>query len=150
MKLMERTLALLKPGVLSRRIAGEILTRIERKGFEIVGLKLLRVSREMAERHYAEHREKSFFGELVDYMTSGPVIALVLEGDGAVPMLRALCGSTRAEAALPGTIRGDFAMHTGLNIIHASDSNESAAREIGLFFAPEEIFGWRDGNDGWI
>lgn len=147
---MERTLALLKPGVLSRRIAGEILTRIERKGFEIVGMKLLRVSREQAERHYAEHREKSFYGDLVEYMTSGPVIALVLEGDGAVAMLRALCGSTRAEAALPGTIRGDYAMHTGLNIIHASDSPGSAAREIDLFFTPEEIFGWRDGNDGWI
>lgn len=147
---IERTFTMLKPGVLSRRIAGEIISRLERKGFDIVGAKLMRVPRRLAEEHYAEHAVKPFFGELVDYITSGPVVAMVLEGDGAIAMLRSLCGSTRAEEAAPGTIRGDYAMHTGLNVIHASDSAASAEREIGLFFRPDEIVGWKDGNDPWI
>lgn len=147
---MERTFAMLKPGVLSRRIAGEIISRIERKGFDIVGAKLMRISRPLAEEHYRHLREKSFFPNLVDYMCSGPVLAMVLRGDDAVGMLRRLCGSTRAEDAAPGTIRGDYALHTGLNIIHASDSPEAATREIALFFGPEEIIDWQDGNDGWI
>lgn len=147
---LERSFTMLKPGVLSRRITGEIIARFERKGFDIVGAKLMRIPRSLAEEHYAEHREKAFFPELVAYITSGPVVAMVLEGDGAVSMLRKLCGSTKAEEAAPGTIRGDYAMHTGLNIIHASDSAESAAREISLFFRPEEIIDWKDGNNDWI
>lgn len=147
---LERTFTMLKPGILSRRIAGEIISRIERKGFDIVAAKLLRISRNLAETHYVEHRGKPFFGGLVDYITSGPVLAMVLEGDGAVRMLRTMCGSTKAEEASPGTIRGDYAMHTGLNIIHASDSVESAKREIELFFRSDEIVDWQDGNDGWI
>jgi nucleoside-diphosphate kinase len=147
---IERSFSMLKPGVLSRRITGEIISRMERKGFDIVAAKLVRISRSLAETHYAEHRGKAFFEELVSYITSGPVLALVLEGDGAVLMLRHLCGSTRAEEAQPGTIRGDYAMHTGLNIIHASDSVESAKREIALFFKPEEIIDWKDGNNDWI
>ncbi len=147
---IERTFTMLKPGVLSRRIAGEIISRIERKGFDILAARLVRIPRSLAETHYAEHRDKPFFGELVDYITSGPVLAMVLEGDGAVSLLRTLCGSTRAEEAAPGTIRGDYAMHTGLNIIHASDSVESARRETSLFFRPEEIIDWQDGNDSWI
>ena len=146
----ERTFAMLKPGVLSRRLAGDIIARIERKGFDIIGMKLVRVSRLLAEAHYAEHREKDFFRLLVDYLTSGPVIAMVLEGDQAVLMLRKLCGSTRAEEACPGTIRGDYAMHTGLNIIHASDSTEAAERELARFFLPEELVDWQDGNLDWI
>ena len=146
----ERTFTMLKPGVLSRRIVGELISRLERKGFAIVGAKLMRISRPLAEKHYAEHADKPFFGELVDYISSGPVIAMVLEGDGAIARLRSLCGSTRAEDAAPGTIRGDYAMHTGLNVIHASDSPASAEREIGLFFRPDEIVGWKDGNDPWI
>lgn len=146
----ERTFVMLKPGVLSRRIAGEIIARIERKGFDIVGMKLLQISVSLAEEHYKEHRGKPFFQELVSYISSGPVIAMVLEGDCAIRMLRLICGSTKAEEACPGTIRGDYAMHTGLNIIHASDSAESAQREIGLFFKPEELIGWKDGNNGWI
>jgi nucleoside-diphosphate kinase len=129
---------------------GEIISRIERKGFSIVGLKIMRIPRELAERHYAEHKDKPFFGELVDYITSGPVVAMVLEGEGAVRKLRLLCGATRPEDALPGTIRGDYAMHTNFNIIHASDSPEAAAREIGLFFRPEELVEWADGNKDWI
>jgi nucleoside-diphosphate kinase len=147
---IERTFTMLKPGVLSRRITGEIIGRIERKGFDIVAAKLMRIPLALAEEHYAEHRGKPFYGELISYITSGPVVAMVLEGDGAVLMLRKLCGSTRADEAAPGTIRGDYAMHTGLNIIHASDSAESAAREIRLFFRPEEIIDWKDGNGGWI
>lgn len=146
----ERTFAMLKPGVLSRRIAGEIISRIERKGFDIIGAKLMVIPRALAETHYAHLRDKPFFGELIDYMSSGPVLAMVLGGDDAVGMLRRLCGSTRAQDAAPGTIRGDYALHTGLNIIHASDSAEAAAREIALFFKPEEILDWQDGNDGWI
>jgi len=147
---LERTYAMLKPGVLPRRIVGEIISRIERKGFSIVGLKIMRIPRELAERHYAEHKDKPFFGELVDYITSGPVVAMALEGEGAVKRLRLLCGATRPEDALPGTIRGDYAMHTNFNIIHASDSPEAAAREIGLFFRPEELVEWSDGNKDWI
>ena len=146
----ERTFAMLKPGVLSRRAAGEIIGRIERKGFDIVGLKLMRIPRALAEEHYAEHRSKPFFAELVGYITSGPVVLMVLEGEDAVALLRRLCGSTKPLEAAPGTIRGDYAMHTNLNIIHASDSPESAAREIGLFFKLEEILDWKDGNDDWI
>ncbi len=147
---VERTFTMLKPGVLARRIAGEIVSRIERKGFDIIAAKLVRIPRALAETHYAEHRGKPFFGELVDYITSGPVFAMVLEGDEAISLLRKLCGPTKAEDAAPGTIRGDYAMHTGLNIIHASDSPSGAEREIALFFKPEEIMDWQDGNDGWI
>ena len=147
---VERTLMMLKPGVLSRRILGEIIGRIERKGFDIVGMKLLRVSRALAEIHYSEHRDKNFYKELVDYIVSGPVVAIVLEGECAIRRLRMLCGPTRVDEAPPGTIRGDYAMRTNLNIVHASDSSEAAEREICLFFVPTELVGWKDGNDGWI
>lgn len=147
---IERTFAMLKPGVLSRRIAGEIISRIERKGFDIVGLKIMRITRELAEKHYAEHKGKSFFEDLVEYITSGPVIAMVLEGDQAIKILRIMCGPTKPEEASPGTIRGDYAMHTNINIIHASDSPEAASREISLFFKPEELIDWSDGNQHWI
>jgi nucleoside-diphosphate kinase len=147
---IERTFAMLKPGVLSRRIAGEIISRIERKGFDIIGLKIMRITRELAEKHYAEHIGKPFFNELVAYITSSPVIAMVLEGDQAIKILRMMCGPTKPEEANPGTIRGDYAMHTNINIIHASDSPEAAAREISLFFKPEELMDWSDGNQHWI
>lgn len=147
---IERTFSMLKPGVLSRRITGEIITRLERKGLDIVAAKLMRIPMDLAETHYAEHRGKPYFQELVDYITSGPILAMVLQGEAAISMLRTICGSTKASEAAPGTIRGDYAMHTGLNIIHASDSPESARREIDLFFKPNEILGWQDGNDPWI
>lgn len=136
---VERTLALLKPGVLERRIVGEILGRLERKGFAIVALKLMRISRSLAETHYAEHREKPFYGPLCDYMTSGPVVAMTLERKDAVEVLRSLVGATDPDKALPGTIRGDYGVATRENIVHASDSASSARREIGLFFRAEEI-----------
>ncbi len=147
---IERTFSMLKPGVVQRRLAGEILARVERKGLKIVALKMMSIPRSLAETHYAEHREKSFFAELVSFITSGPVVAMVVEGDNAIAQVRRLCGATKAEEALPGTIRGDYAMHTGLNIIHASDSSASAEREIGLFFDKAELCPWTDGNDGWI
>jgi nucleoside-diphosphate kinase len=147
---IERTYAMLKPGVLQRRVAGEIIARIERKGLKIIALKIMTIPRGLAETHYAEHREKAFFGELVSFICSGPVVAMAVEGEDAIARVRALCGATKVEAALPGTIRGDYAMHTGLNIIHASDSPEAASREIGLFFRDPELCPWKDGNDAWI
>jgi nucleoside-diphosphate kinase len=147
---IERTYSMLKPGVVQRRIAGEIIVRIERKGLKIVALKMMTIPKSLAETHYAEHREKSFFGELVSFIGSGPVVAMVIEGEDAIARVRSLCGATKVDAALPGTIRGDYAMRTGLNIIHASDSSASAEREIGLFFEKSEICAWKDGNDAWI
>ncbi|HUX14401.1 MAG TPA: nucleoside-diphosphate kinase [Spirochaetia bacterium] len=145
----EKTFAMLKPGVLQRKLAGEIIARIEKKGLQIAGLKLMQIDRKLAETHYAEHREKPFFGELTDFITSGPVVAMVIAGESAISMIRALCGATRAEQALPGTIRGDYALVTGMNIIHASDSPESAKREIGLFFSDSEIISYEEPNARW-
>ena len=147
---IERTYVMLKPGVVQRRVAGEILSRIEKKGLKLVAMKLMNIDRKVAETHYAEHKEKSFFGELTGYITSGPVLAMVVEGDNAVATVRRLCGATKVEDALPGTIRGDYAMHTGMNIIHASDAVASAEREIALYFRKDEIISWKDGNEGWI
>ena len=147
---MERTFAMLKPGVVQRRLVGEILARLEKKGLDLVALRMMRLDEDLARRHYGALADKPFFGELLAFMTSGPVIAMVLRGDDAISMLRRICGATTVEEALPGTIRGDFADHTGKNVIHASDSPESAGREIGLFFRPEEILQWEDGNDEWI
>ena len=143
---IERTFSMLKPGMVQRRLVGEIIARIERKGLKIVALKMRLIPKSLAETHYAEHREKSFFAELVSFIISGPIVAMVIEGDNAIAQVRKLCGATKVE----DTIRGDFAMHTGLNIIHASDSTASAEREIGLFFEKSEIFAWADGNDAWI
>ena len=147
---VQRTFAMLKPGVLQRRIVGEIITRLERKGFRLVAMKLMKIPRELAETHYEEHREKPFFGDLTSYITSAPVVAMALEGEEVIPRLRLLCGATKVEDAAPGTIRGDFAAQTQLNLIHASDSPESATRELGLFFSDNEIFEFEDGNAGWF
>jgi len=141
---------MLKPGILQRRLVGEVLSRIERKGLNLIGLKLIRIDRSLAERHYAEHRGKGFYDKLIDYSISGPVVAFVLEGDDAISKLRRLCGPTNVQESLPGTIRGDFCSTTRLNIIHASDSVESAAREIGLFFSENELISWSDGNNEWF
>jgi nucleoside-diphosphate kinase len=141
---------MLKPGVVQRRLAGQILSRIEAKGLKLVAARLMRIGPELAKTHYAEHVAKPFFGELVSFITSGPVLAMAIEGENAIAMVRKLCGATKVDDALPGTIRGDFAMHTGLNIIHASDGAESAARELGLFFRGEDFVEWKDGNDAWI
>ncbi|GHU08373.1 nucleoside-diphosphate kinase [Spirochaetia bacterium] len=145
---MERTFVMLKPGVLQRRIAGDIIGRFERKGLKIIALKLLQMDRIMVERHYAEHKGKDFYDKLIDYTLSGPVIAMVLEADAAIAIVRRLTGPT--SDAAPGTIRGDYAASTRLNIVHASDSPESAEREIGLFFKSEELIDWEDGNTKWF
>lgn len=131
---MERTLVLVKPDAFARNLSGEIIARFERKGLKLVALKLETLSRETAERHYAEHVGKSFFGELVDFITSGPLVAMVLEGNDAVKASRQLIGSTNPLEAAPGSIRGDFGTETTKNMVHGSDSPESAAREIGIFF----------------
>jgi nucleoside-diphosphate kinase len=146
---MERTFVMLKPGVLQRRIAGEVLSRFERKGLKIIALKIVRMDQAMVEAHYAEHRGKDFYEKLVDYTLSGPVIAMILEGEDAVAIVRRMVGPTDIQNAQPGTIRGDFAYRTRLNIVHASDSAASAERETALFFKPGEIVEWEDGNGQW-
>lgn len=146
---MSRCFAMLKPGVVNRRLVGEVIERLEKKGLKLVGLKMMQVSNELAEKHYAEHKEKPFFGELVDYITSGPVVAMVFQADDCVTLVRKLCGATKPSEALPGTIRGDYCSHTSHNIIHASDSDESAEREIALWFKNEEIFDWEDDSQKW-
>jgi nucleoside-diphosphate kinase len=135
----ERTLVLLKPDAVERRLVGEIIRRIEQKGLKIVAMKLMRVERGLAERHYAEHREKPFYSELINFITSGPIVAMVVEGPEAISVVRALMGATNPFEAQPGTIRGDFGLDLTANLIHGSDSYESAAREIELFFQPEEL-----------
>jgi len=131
---MDRTLILVKPDAFARSLTGEIIARFERKGLKIVALRHMTVTRELAERHYAEHAERPFFGELVEFITSGPIVAMVLEGEEAVKAARQAIGATNPLEAAPGSIRGDFAIATGTNMVHGSDSPESAAREAGLFF----------------
>ena len=131
---MDRTLILVKPDAFARHLTGEILARFERKGLAIVAMRHMTVDRELAERHYAEHAEKPFFGDLVDFITSGPLVAMVLEGYEAVVAARQVIGATNPLEASPGSIRGDFALEVGQNMVHGSDSNESAAREAALFF----------------
>ena len=131
---MDRTLILVKPDAFARRLTGEILARFERKGLEIVAMKYMQMDRDLAERHYAEHAEKPFFGELVEFITSGPLVALVLEGYEAVTAARQVIGATNPLEAAPGSIRGDFALEVGQNMVHGADGPESALREIALFF----------------
>ncbi len=131
---MDRTLILVKPDAFARNLTGEIIARFERKGLRLVALRLTTLSVEVAERHYAEHAEKPFFGELVEFITSGPLVAMVLEGHEAVTAARQVIGATNPLEAAPGTIRGDLALEVGSNMVHGSDSNESAAREAALFF----------------
>jgi nucleoside-diphosphate kinase len=131
---MDRTLILVKPDAFARGMTGEILARFERKGLKIVALRGLTMTSELAEQHYAEHSERPFFGELVEFITSGPIVAIVFEGNGAVKAARQVIGATDPLEAATGSIRGDFALEMGRNMVHGSDSEESAAREAGLFF----------------
>jgi nucleoside-diphosphate kinase len=131
---VERTLVLVKPDGVRRGLSGEIVARFERRGFKLRGARLLKISKAMAQTHYAEHKGKPFFGELVAFITSGPVLALALEGESAISMVRTMMGATNPANAAPGTIRGDLATEMGENIVHGSDSKESAKRELGLFF----------------
>ena len=135
----ERTLVLIKPDALQRALAGEILARFEQRGLTIRAAKFVQVDRNLAEKHYAEHTEKPFFGELVEFITSAPTLALVLEGESAIGVVRTTIGATNPADAAPGTIRGDLALAMPDNLVHGSDSPESAAREIGLWFAEHEL-----------
>jgi nucleoside-diphosphate kinase len=136
---IERSLILIKPDAVQRRFAGEILARIERRGFTLRAGKLVQVDRELAQKHYAEHEQKPFFGELVDFITSAPTLALVVEGEGAIATLRTTIGATNPAEAQPGSIRGDLAVAMPDNLVHGSDSPESAAREIALWFTDDEL-----------
>jgi len=131
---MEKTFVMVKPDGVRRHLVGEVIKRIEDKGYSLVEMKLFTIDEDLAKRHYAEHTEKPFFGELVSFITSGPVVAMVVEGDDAVKGARQIMGATNPLEAVPGTIRGDFASVIAENIVHGSDSPESATREIGLFF----------------
>ena len=136
---MERSLILIKPDAVQRRLAGEILGRIERRGFTLRAGKLVQVDKELAQKHYAEHEQKPFFGELVDFITSAPTLALVVEGEGAIATLRTTIGATNPADAQPGSIRGDLAVAMPDNLVHGSDSPESATREIALWFSDDEL-----------
>lgn len=148
--MQERTLILIKPDGMQRGLASEILGRLERRGLRIVGIRMLRVSEELARRHYAEHETKPFFPGLVAYIISSPIIAAVLEGTNAIEVVRKTMGKTNPAEADPGTIRGDFALELGRNLIHGSDGPESAAREIGLFFEEPDLFSYERDTDRWI
>lgn len=147
---MERTYVMVKPDGVQRNLVGEVIGRLERKGLKLVGLKMIRVTRETAEAHYAAHRERPFFPGLIRFITSGPVVAMVWEGERAVAAVRAVMGATDPVAAAPGSLRGDFALSVGMNLVHGSDSPESAEREIALFFRPEELMDYPKDADRWV
>lgn len=141
---------MIKPDGVQRNLVGEIIARFEKKGFKIVGMKLIKLTREMAEKHYAEHIGKGFFEGLVEYITSDPVVAIALEGKGVVAAVRAMNGATNPANAAPGTIRGDFAVEVGRNVVHASDSVESAERELAIYFTAAELLSFDKNVDSWL
>ncbi|HIC49147.1 MAG TPA: nucleoside-diphosphate kinase [Dehalococcoidia bacterium] len=147
---MEKTLVLVKPDGVQRGLIGAVIGRIESKGLKIAGLKLISVSEELAKEHYGEHVARPFFGDLVSFITSSPVVALAVEGDDAVSVVRTLMGVTNPQEASPGTIRGDFGMTIGMNLVHGSDSVESAERELNLFFDKNEVLDYVREIDTWI
>jgi len=147
---VERTLIIIKPDAVQRGLTGEILARFERRGLRIVGMKFMQVSRELAEKHYAVHRERPFFADLVDYIVSSPVVVLALEGTNAIGAARKTIGATNPSEAEAGTIRGDLGLEIGRNLVHGSDSVENGQIEIGNFFTEEELVGWERNTDAWI
>ncbi len=147
---MQKTLVLLKPDALQRGLTGEIISRLERRGLKIVAMKMLHMDEELAKRHYQIHKDKSFFQGLVKYITSGPIIAAIFEGENAVEVVRRTTGETDPALALPGTIRGDLALDIGRNLIHGSDSEQTAKEEIDIFFSKEEIFHYSREIERWI
>lgn len=147
---MEKTFLMVKPDGVQRQLIGEIVSRFERKGLQLVGAKLMTISEDLAQQHYGEHKGKPFFGELVEFITSGPVFAMVWQGENVVELTRKLVGKTNPKDADPGTIRGDYCMNVGQNIIHGSDSPESADREIALFFNESELVGYDKLINTWI
>uniref|UniRef100_A0A8C2U350 Nucleoside diphosphate kinase n=1 Tax=Coturnix japonica TaxID=93934 RepID=A0A8C2U350_COTJA len=146
----ERTFIAIKPDGVQRHLVGEIVRRFERKGFKLVGMKLLQASEELLKEHYSELRERPFYGRLVKYMSSGPVVAMVWQGLDVVRMARTMIGETNPAESRPGTIRGDFCIEVGKNVIHGSDSVESAQKEISLWFRPDELTCWEDAAERWI
>lgn len=147
---MEKTLIILKPDAVQRGLCGEILSRFENKGLQIVAMKFMRLPQQLVETHYEPHRGKPFYPGLVKFMTSSPVIVLALEGKDAIAIARKMMGATFGSKAEPGTIRGDFGVSNSFNLIHGSDSPESAQRELSLFFKPEELVEWQPANRGWV
>jgi nucleoside-diphosphate kinase len=147
---MEKSFVMVKPGAVQRELVGEIISRIEKKGIKIVGMKLMQISEELAKKHYSEHQGKPFFQELIKGITAGPVVAMAIEGENIIKIMRGMAGATRPEEALPGTIRGDYVLDTGKNVIHTSDSPDSAKREVELFFKKEEILDYELATKNWI
>lgn len=147
---MEKTFLMVKPDGVQRNLIGEIVQRFEKKGFQLAGAKLMNISQELAEKHYGEHSDKPFFGELVGFITSGPVFAMVWQGENVIKVAREMMGKTNPVDAAPGTIRGDYAVQVGMNIIHGSDSPESAEREINLFFNQEELVEYSKDINKWV
>lgn len=147
---MERSFIMIKPDGVQRGLVGEVIKRFEVKGFTLVGMKFLQVSQALAEQHYDVHRERPFFKGLIEFITSGPVVAMVWEGEGIVSASRAIIGATNPQAAAPGTIRGDFGVTVGRNLIHGSDAVETAQREIALWFKDEELVSWQPCAQPWL
>jgi len=147
---MQRSLVILKPDAVQRGLVGQIVGRFEAKGLKLTAMKMMQISRELAERHYAVHRGKDFYPPLIDYITSSPVVVMVLEGAGAVDVVRRMMGTTFGYDAEPGTIRGDMGLSRRFNLVHGSDSPEAADKEIALFFSPGEVLDYRRDGDGWI
>ncbi len=147
---MERTLVLVKPDGVQRGLAGEVISRLERRGLKLVAMKLMQVEESLAKQHYGEHVDRPFFPGLVSFITSGPIVAMAWEGENAISLARQTMGATNPVDSAPGTIRGDLAIDIGRNLVHGSDSPESAQREIGLFFNPGEILSYQRSTDPWI
>ncbi|MBC5816501.1 MAG: nucleoside-diphosphate kinase [Candidatus Eremiobacteraeota bacterium] len=147
---MQRTLILCKPDAVSRGLSGEIIRRIEARGYLLIGMKLMQLDGERARKHYGEHEGKPFFGGLVDFITSGPLVAMAVEGDDAIEGMRQMIGATNPLQAAPGTIRADFAQQIGRNLVHGSDSHESAKRELSIFFSPSEIVSRKHDSHKWL
>ena len=147
---MERTFVMVKPDGVQRGLAGNVISRFEAKGFKLVGLKLVSVSKELAEEHYGVHKERPFFGSLVSFITSSPVVAMVWEGKNVISSARTLIGATNPIEAAPGTIRGDFGMDIGRNLIHGSDGADTAASEIALWFNEDELSSWEPSTQSWL
>ncbi len=147
---MEQSLIILKPDAVQRGLVGPIVTRLEQRGLKFAGLKLMHLSVELARQHYAEHEGKPFYQGLVDYITSGPVVVIAVRGNDVIKIIRTMVGATKPAEATPGTIRGDFGLEIGRNLIHASDSPESGAREVALFFEDAELLEWSRSTDPWV
>ncbi len=147
---MERTLILVKPDGVQRGLIGEIITRFERRGLKLIGMKFMQMSQELAETHYGIHKGRPFYDSLVEYITSGPIVAMVWEGNNAVAAARATIGATNPVEATAGSIRGDFGMEIGRNLVHGSDSPENGIKETNIFFTPEELVDWQRDSDKWI